>query len=163
MSIQPSSNCKQLDSSYSEQRIQFTVQGTATVQTFAQQHKLTINNLVQATWALLLSRYSQETDVVFGATVSGRPPSLVGIESIVGIFINTLPVRVQVSADTELLTLLKDLQAQQVESEQYSYSSLVEIQVLAMSTEERLCLKVLLCLRIIQLMWQWNRPVTISP
>ncbi|MBE8967603.1 non-ribosomal peptide synthase/polyketide synthase, partial [Nostocales cyanobacterium LEGE 12452] len=127
----PSSNRKQLDSSYSEERIQFTVQGTATVQTFAQQHKLTINNLVQATWALLLCRYSQETDVVFGATVSGRPPSLVGIESIVGIFINTLPVRVQVSADTELLTLLKDLQAQQVESEQYSYSSLVEIQGLS--------------------------------
>ncbi|WP_442937952.1 amino acid adenylation domain-containing protein [Nostoc sp.] len=123
-----SSNRKKLDSSYSEQQIQLTVQGTAAVQTFARKHQLTINNLVQATWALLLCRYSQETDVVFGATVSGRPPSLVGIESMVGLFINTLPVRVQVSDDTQVLTLLKDLQAQQVESEQYSYSSLVEIQ-----------------------------------
>jgi amino acid adenylation domain-containing protein len=76
----------------------------------------------------LLSRYSQETDVVFGATVSGRPPSLVGIESMVGLFINTLPVRVQVSAETKVLGLLKDLQMQQIESEQFSYSSLVEIQ-----------------------------------
>ena len=123
-----SSNRKKLDSSYSEQQIQLTVQATAAVQTFARKHQLTINNLVQATWALLLCRYSQETDVVFGATVSGRPPSLVGIESMVGLFINTLPVRVQVSDDTQVLALLKDLQAQQVESEQYSYSSLVEIQ-----------------------------------
>ncbi|MBN3876528.1 MAG: non-ribosomal peptide synthetase [Nostoc sp.] len=123
-----SSNRKKLDSSYSEQQIQLTVQATAAIQSFARKHQLTINNLVQATWALLLCRYSQETDVVFGATVSGRPPSLVGIESMVGLFINTLPVRVQVSDDTQVLTLLKDLQAQQVESEQYSYSSLVEIQ-----------------------------------
>ncbi|MEH2435909.1 MAG: amino acid adenylation domain-containing protein [Nostoc sp.] len=123
-----SSNRKKLDYSYSEQQIQLTVQATDAIQSFARKHQLTINNLVQATWALLLCRYSQETDVVFGATVSGRPPSLVGIESMVGLFINTLPVRVQVSDDTQVLALLKDLQAQQVESEQYSYSSLVEIQ-----------------------------------
>ncbi|MBN3921604.1 condensation domain-containing protein, partial [Nostoc sp. NMS4] len=124
----PSLNRKQLNSSYSEQQIQLTVQATAALQSFAQQHQLTINNLVQATWAILLCRYNQETDVVFGATVSGRPPSLIGIESMVGIFINTLPVRVQVADDTQVLTLLKDLQALAFESEQYSYSSLVEIQ-----------------------------------
>ncbi|MFN6478153.1 non-ribosomal peptide synthetase [Nostoc sp. DedQUE07] len=124
----PSSKRQQLNSSYSEQQIQLTEQATAALQTFARQHQLTINNLVQATWALLLSRYNQEKDVVFGATVSGRPPSLVGIESMVGIFINTLPVRVQVGDDTQVLTLLKDLQTQQVESEQYSYNSLVDIQ-----------------------------------
>ncbi|MHC5760523.1 amino acid adenylation domain-containing protein [Nostoc sp.] len=124
----PSSKRQQLNSSYSEQQIQLTEQATAALQTFARQHQLTINNLVQATWALLLSRYSQETDVVFGATVSGRPASLVGIESMVGIFINTLPIRVQVTDDTQVLALLKDLQTQQVESEQYSYNSLVDIQ-----------------------------------
>ncbi|MDZ8224136.1 non-ribosomal peptide synthetase [Nostoc sp. ChiVER01] len=124
----PSSKRQQLNSSYSEQQIQLTVQATAALQSFARQHQLTINNLVQATWAILLCRYNQETDVVFGATVSGRPPSLIGIESMVGIFINTLPVRVQVADDTQVLALLKDLQALQVESEQYSYSSLVEIQ-----------------------------------
>jgi amino acid adenylation domain-containing protein/non-ribosomal peptide synthase protein (TIGR01720 family) len=114
--------------SYSEQQIQLTVPATAAVGSFARQHQLTISNLIQAVWAILLCHYSQETDVVFGTTVSGRPPSLVGIESMVGLFINTLPVRVQVSADTQLLDLLKDLQAQQVESEQYSYSSLADIQ-----------------------------------
>ncbi|WP_169218415.1 non-ribosomal peptide synthetase [Brasilonema sp. UFV-L1] len=124
----PLSNREQSHSSYSEQQIQLSVQATADVQSFARQHQLSVNNLVQATWALLLCRYSGETDVVFGATVSGRPPSLVGIESIVGLFINTLPVRVQVSRETQLLPLLKDLQALAFECEQYSYSPLVEIQ-----------------------------------
>ncbi|WP_442937364.1 non-ribosomal peptide synthase/polyketide synthase [Nostoc sp.] len=118
-------------SGYSEQQIDLTVPATTAVMSFVRQHQLTMSNLVQATWGLLLSRYSQETDVVFGATVSGRPPELVGVESIVGLFINTLPVRVQISEQTELLGLLKDLQAQQVESEQFSYSSLVEIQGLS--------------------------------
>ena len=98
---------------------------------FVKQHQLTVNNLVQATWALLLSRYSQQKDVVFGATVSGRPPSLLGVESMVGLFINTVPVRVQIEQSTDLLGLLKDLQIQQVESEQFSYSPLAEIQRLS--------------------------------
>jgi amino acid adenylation domain-containing protein len=117
--------------SYGEQQIQFTVSATAELQSFVRQHRLTLNNLVQATWGLLLSRYSQETDVVFGATVSGRESSIVGIESMVGLFINTLPMRVEVAADPQVLALLKDLQVQQVESEQYSYSSLAEIQGLS--------------------------------
>ncbi|MBD2194868.1 MULTISPECIES: non-ribosomal peptide synthetase [Calothrix] len=124
----PLSNRKQQKSSYSEQQIQLTAQATAAIQNFTRQHQLTMNNLVQATWAMLLCRYSRETDVVFGATVSGRPPALTGVESMVGLFINTLPVRVQFSSETQVLDLLKDLQAQQVESEQFSYSSLVEIQ-----------------------------------
>jgi len=114
--------------SYGEQQIQLTVSATEALQSFARQNRLTLNNLVQATWGLLLSRYSQENDVVFGVTVSGRPPSLVGVESMVGLFINTLPMRVQVSAETQVLDLLKDLQAQQIEWEQYSYSSLADIQ-----------------------------------
>ncbi|MBX9258921.1 non-ribosomal peptide synthase/polyketide synthase, partial [Desmonostoc muscorum CCALA 125] len=126
----PLSN-QQQHSAYSEQQIHLTVSATAAVKSFVRQHQLTMSNLVQATWALLLCRYSQEADVVFGATVSGRPPALVGVESMVGLFINTLPVRVQISDDTELLSLLKDLQTQQVESEQFSYSSLVEIQALS--------------------------------
>jgi amino acid adenylation domain-containing protein/non-ribosomal peptide synthase protein (TIGR01720 family) len=129
--VDKSSSVEQQGSGYSTQQIQLTTKATAQLQTFARQHQLTMNNLVQATWAILLCRYSQETDVVFGATVSARPPAILGIESMVGIFINTLPVRVQVSEDTQVLALLKDLQAQQVESEQYSYSSLAEIQGLS--------------------------------
>ncbi|WP_199335631.1 non-ribosomal peptide synthetase [Nostoc sp. FACHB-110] len=127
----PLSMQEQQRSAYSEQQIQFTTTATAELQTSARQHQLTVNNLVQAAWAILLCRYSQETDVVFGATVSARPPAIFGIESMVGIFINTLPVRVQVSEDTQVLALLKELQAQQIESEPFSYSSLAEIQGLS--------------------------------
>nr|WP_318781268.1 non-ribosomal peptide synthetase [Amazonocrinis nigriterrae] len=124
----PLSNHKQPHSSCNEQQIQLTAQATASIQAFTRQYQLTINNLLQATWALLLCRYSGETDVVFGVTVSGRPPSVLGIESMVGMLINTLPIRVQVLEDTQLLPWLKDLQSQQVESEQFSYTPLVEIQ-----------------------------------
>ncbi|WP_414526626.1 amino acid adenylation domain-containing protein [Nodularia chucula] len=103
-------------------------QQTETLQNFVRQHRLTLNTLVQGAWALLLSRYSGENDVVFGTTVSGRPPELPQVESIVGLFINTLPVRVDVDGQAELIPWLQQLQGEQVEREQYSYSSLVDIQ-----------------------------------
>ncbi len=59
---------------------------------------MTLNTLVQGAWALLLSRYSGADDVVFGVTVAGRPPELTGVETMVGLFINTLPVRVRLAA-----------------------------------------------------------------
>ncbi len=125
--IERSSNSKN-SNVYKKQQIQFSTSTTAAFQSFVRQNRLTLNNLVQATWGLLLSRYSQEIDVVFGATVSGRETSIAGIEAMVGLFVNTLPMRIKVAPDTPALTLLKDLQAQLVESNQYSYSSLAEIQ-----------------------------------
>ncbi|WP_148662958.1 non-ribosomal peptide synthetase, partial [Scytonema hofmannii] len=119
---------RQQHSRYDEQHIHLSALATSQVVDFVKQHQLTLNNLVQVSWGLLLSRYSGETDVVFGATLSGRPPTLLGVESMVGIFINTVPVRLQISPNTDLLSLLKDLQTQQVESEEFSYCSLVEIQ-----------------------------------
>jgi amino acid adenylation domain-containing protein len=113
---------------YDEQHLQLSAAVTAALQSLARQHHLTLNTLVQGVWVLLLSRYSGEEDVVFGATVSGRPHALSGVESMVGLFINTLPVRVQVSGEASLLPWLQDMQAQQVEREQYSYTPLVEIQ-----------------------------------
>ncbi|MBW4417616.1 MAG: amino acid adenylation domain-containing protein [Myxacorys californica WJT36-NPBG1] len=114
--------------SYDEQHIQLLTAKTRALQSFARQHQLTLNTLVQGAWALLLSRYSSEDDVVFGAAVSGRPPTLAGSEAMVGLFINTLPVRVQVQAAENLLPWLQQLQAQQVEARQYEYSPLVEVQ-----------------------------------
>jgi len=100
---------------------------TEALQTLAKQHNLTLNTLVQGAWALLLSRYSGEEDVVFGVTVSGRQMALPGVESMVGLFINTLPVRVLLSSEQTLIPWLQQLQAQQVEREPYSYTPLVEI------------------------------------
>ena len=100
---------------------------TARLQRIAREHKLTLNTFAQGAWAMLLNRYSSEEDVVFGVTVSGRSIPLPGIESMVGLFINTLPMRARVSLDEPVLPWLQSLQDQQVETSQYEYSSLVQV------------------------------------
>jgi hypothetical protein len=112
----------------SEQETWLSVETTAALQSLARQHQLTLSTLVQGAWALLLSRYSGLEDVVFGATVSGRPAELAGVESMVGLFINTLPVRIQVPPQASVLAWLKTLQTQLVKVRQYEYSALVQIQ-----------------------------------
>ena len=101
---------------------------TEQLATFSAEHILTLNTIIQGAWALLLSRYCDRTDVLFGATVSGRPADLIGVESIVGLFINTLPVRVKLAPEQELVDWLQTIQQQQINREEYSYSSLVDIQ-----------------------------------
>lgn len=111
-----------------QQEIKLSIEKTAALQFLGQQHQLTLNTLVQGAWALLLSRYSGEEDVVFGATTSGRPSTLAKAESMVGLFINTLPVRVKVSPKEFLLPWLKQIQTQQIETRQYEYSPLLKVQ-----------------------------------
>ncbi|HLF28780.1 MAG TPA: amino acid adenylation domain-containing protein [Anaerolineae bacterium] len=113
---------------YAEQSIRLSSERTAALQQFSRQQRVTLNTLVQGAWALLLSRYSGQDDIVFGMTVSGRPAELRGVEEILGLFINTLPVRVRAPATGKLLPWLKELQAQQVELQQYEHSPLVQVQ-----------------------------------
>jgi surfactin family lipopeptide synthetase C len=101
---------------------------TSALQDLARQHRLTLNTVIQGAWALLLSRYSGERDVVFGGVVSGRPAVLAGVESMVGLFINTLPVRTQVEPARPVLAWLKELQAQQLEAREYEYTPMIEVQ-----------------------------------
>jgi amino acid adenylation domain-containing protein len=115
------------ETGYAEQQIILPGTITAELQALARQHQLTINTLVQGAWALLLSRYSGEQDIIFGATVSGRPADLSGVETMVGVFINALPVRVQVPPEAILGDWLREIQAQQFEQRQYEYSPLVQI------------------------------------
>ncbi|TLQ42861.1 non-ribosomal peptide synthetase [Streptomyces marianii] len=95
---------------------------------FARAHRLTVNAVVQGAWALLLSRYAGEHDVVFGATVSGRPADLPGGDSMVGMLINTLPVRVGIDGDAPVGEWLARVQQAQVEARQYEYVPLPRIQ-----------------------------------
>ncbi|NJL63584.1 MAG: amino acid adenylation domain-containing protein [Methylacidiphilales bacterium] len=112
----------------SEQSCNLNSQQTITLQTWAKQHQLTLNTVLQGAFALLLSRYCNTTDVIFGATSSGRPANLPGVASMVGLFINTLPVRVQVSPQTNLIDWLQKIQSQQAAAWEYEYTSLLEIQ-----------------------------------
>src|SRR5262249_11191101 len=74
--------------------------------------RLTASTLLQGAWSLLLSRYSGEREVVYGTTVSGRPADLPGVEAMVGLLIQTLPMRVRADGGQEVLPWLHDLQAQ---------------------------------------------------
>jgi len=98
------------------------------LQELARQHQLTLSTIFQAAWAILLSNYSGEDDVVYGSTVSGRPTDLIGSEAMLGLFINTLPVRAQISARASLLSWLKNFQIQLSELRQFEYCSLIQIQ-----------------------------------
>ena len=113
---------------YEQQQIALTRETTQALQTLARQQQVTFSTLVHGIWGLLLSRYCGEDDVLFGATVSGRPAELPGVETMAGMFINTLPMRVQARAPDTLGPWLKRLQAQQLERLQYEYSPLVQVQ-----------------------------------
>ncbi|MCI0397533.1 MAG: amino acid adenylation domain-containing protein, partial [Chloroflexi bacterium] len=113
---------------YGQQQILLPATALEKIQRFARQHQLTIGTIVQGTWALLLSRYSGEREVVFGVTVAGRPATLPGAGEMVGLFINTLPVRVKVPGQASPVTWLRTVQEQLSEAQQYAYIPLGHIQ-----------------------------------
>ncbi|WP_367127293.1 amino acid adenylation domain-containing protein [Saccharothrix sp. HUAS TT1] len=95
---------------------------------FARAHRLTPSAIVQGAWALLLARSAGRTDVCFGATVSGRPAELSGVDAITGIFINTLPVRARVDGAAPVAEWLRALQDAQAESRRFEHVPLTDIQ-----------------------------------
>ncbi|MEH2243334.1 condensation domain-containing protein [Nostoc sp.] len=121
-------NLSNSEQRYDEQQIKLSAAITTSLQSLARQHQLTLNTLIQGAWAILLSRYSCQKNVVYGCTVSARPVDLVGVESMAGTFVNTLPVQVNVDGEQYLLLWLQQLQNQQVEMRQYEYTPLVDIQ-----------------------------------
>lgn len=110
-----------------DQSVNLSVETTTKLLQLTQRYHLTLNTFVQGAWALLLSRYSGKQEVSFGVTVAGRPTDLPGAESIVGLFINSLPLRVHLPASTRLVDWLKALLAQNVKIRQFEYAPLVQI------------------------------------
>ncbi|MFK4071529.1 amino acid adenylation domain-containing protein [Streptomyces sp. NPDC029674] len=104
---------------------------TAGLVELARGRGLTVNTVVQGAWALVLARLAGRTDVVFGATVAGRPAELPGVESMVGLFINTLPVRVRLDGAQPMAELLERLQQAQSGLIAHQHVGLAEVQKLA--------------------------------
>ncbi|MFE7467339.1 amino acid adenylation domain-containing protein, partial [Streptomyces sp. NPDC057499] len=100
---------------------------SAQVTAFARRHHLTVNAVVQGAWALLLSQYAGTRDVVFGTTVSGRPADLPGAEDILGLFINTQPVRAGIDHDRAIVPWLTALQADHAEARRHEDVPLSDI------------------------------------
>ncbi|AJS58360.1 non-ribosomal peptide synthetase [Paenibacillus sp. IHBB 10380] len=94
----------------------------------AQTYQVTINTMIQAIWGILLQRYNQASDVVFGAVVSGRPAEIEGVEKMVGLFVNTIPVRVCAEPAERFADLVKGMQHRALASEKYDYVSLADVQ-----------------------------------
>jgi amino acid adenylation domain-containing protein/non-ribosomal peptide synthase protein (TIGR01720 family) len=112
---------------YSELEIKLPEELSQSLRALTRQRQLTLSTVLQGVWALVLGHHSGTTDVIFGAPVSGRPSELGGVEYMVGLFINTLPVRVRLSPDEDVSSWLRSLQEQQVEMRQYEYSPLVQV------------------------------------
>ncbi|MET8685032.1 amino acid adenylation domain-containing protein [Streptomyces sp. NPDC004732] len=104
---------------------------TASLAELARTRGLTVNTVVQGAWALVLARLAGRTDVVFGATVAGRPAELPGVESMIGLFINTLPVRVRLDGAQPVAELLARLQEAQSGLIAHQHVGLAEVQKLA--------------------------------
>ncbi|MEO0537093.1 MAG: amino acid adenylation domain-containing protein [Cyanobacteria bacterium P01_A01_bin.123] len=98
------------------------------LQALARSQRLTLNTLIQGAWALLLSHYSSHDQVTYGAVMSGRPAALKGVETMVGLFINTLPVRVSIQPEQLLIPWLQARQQQLLELRQYEATPLSDIQ-----------------------------------
>ena len=83
--------------------------------------------MIQAAWAILLNKYTQQNDLLFGVTVSGRAIDLPGIENMLGLCINTVPLRVQLLDNDDLDSLVRRIQIDMAEIQQFSYLPLARI------------------------------------
>jgi len=110
-----------------EALVELSPRSTALLKTLAKQNGLTINTLIKGAWALVLARYANTDDVLFGSVVSGRPHELPSVESMVGLLINTLPVRVKIEPCQKLVPWLKQLQAKQFEQQEYEWTPLAKL------------------------------------
>ncbi|WP_219194688.1 surfactin non-ribosomal peptide synthetase SrfAB [Bacillus velezensis] len=100
----------------------------AQIQQTANRHQVTGPNLFQAVWGAVLSKYNYTDDVVFGTVVSGRPSEINGIETMAGLFINTIPVRIKIDKDAAFSDVMAAVQKNAVEAERYDYVPLYDIQ-----------------------------------
>lgn len=112
---------------YAEQEIKLNEPLTSSLKGIAKVHDLTLNTLVQGAWALLLSRCTREEDLVFGDVRASRWQGADEAGSSVGLFINTLPVRVCISPDQSLISVLKNLRKQHIDGREYEQTPLVRI------------------------------------
>ena len=111
-----------------ERQVRLPAEVTSSLQALVRSRQLTLSTLIQGAWCVLLSRYSGESDVLFGVTVSGRPPELPGVESMVGMFINVIPLRAEVTEESYLIPWLRKLQADLIELRRFETTPLSHIQ-----------------------------------
>lgn len=116
---------------YARQKLCLSKADSDRLKTAVRTAQVTLNTAVQAAWALLLSAHNSRNDIVFGVTVSGRPAAVVNVENTVGLFINTVPLRVRIDGWLSLSGFLQHVQHQALSTESHHYYSLADIQSLS--------------------------------
>ncbi|MEV6659987.1 amino acid adenylation domain-containing protein [Nocardia fluminea] len=94
----------------------------------ARQHGLTMNTVLQGAWAMVLADHFGRTDVAFGTVVSGRPADLAGVGGMVGLFSNTVPVRVSLKSDRPVAEQFGELQQNSFDGQSRGYLGLATIE-----------------------------------
>lgn len=110
-----------------EIQLELSEETTNRLEAFAREQRTTLSTVIQGIWAVQLSRYSGTDDCVFGITVSGRPPQLKGSDAMVGLFINTLPVRALIDRQSTFSSFLKKFKESSTSVMEYEYSFLPDI------------------------------------
>lgn len=104
---------------------------TAALSELALQQNATLSSALQSAWSILLSRYQRSNDVLFGTVVSGRPSDLAGVDRMVGLFINVIPRRIQLTDQMTFRSLLSETQQQSLAAEPHQYIPIYDIQAKA--------------------------------
>ncbi len=123
----PYSKFNVTEKGYNKIRNTFGADISQKIHTFSKENNITLNTLIQSAWAFVLHNYFQNEDILYGVTVSGRSVDLEGIENIVGLFINTIPLRTKIKKDGKVIDWLKTNQNNFSESLMYEYTPLVNI------------------------------------
>jgi amino acid adenylation domain-containing protein len=116
------------ENSHGQQRVHLSQAVTSALTRLARDNHITLATILEGAWALLLSRYTGETDVVFGVTLTCRRSSVPAAQSIVGLLINTVPTRVQVPPERPLVPWLQSIRRQQLALREHVHTPLVTIQ-----------------------------------
>ncbi len=101
---------------------------TVLLKDYAQKNHLTVSTVIQGVWGIVLSAYTGKKDIVFGITVSGRPPELQNYEKRIGLYVNNIPLRLIIDYTENVTKWLQKLQAQHALVREHQYASLVDIQ-----------------------------------
>ncbi len=113
---------------YDQEKIKLSPEKIQSLLSFIAKNRLTLAALINGIWSILLSRYTCRNNIVYGCTVTGRPVELAEVESMVGLFINTLPMNLKLNTEQDLLSWLQATQTRLVELRHHEYTSLTQIQ-----------------------------------
>ncbi|OPA72812.1 hypothetical protein BVG16_32030 [Paenibacillus selenitireducens] len=126
--IRPMIKPKKTDNQVERVELFLSEKLTQKLSELAKRHNVTISNISEAAWGIVLQKYTKTDDVIFGKVVSGREAPLNGIEKMVGLCINTIPVRVKSDREMSVEDLIESQKEQALDSKNYEYLSLAKIQ-----------------------------------